>query len=1036
MRARVVTAMTLGSLALLASCVRGEETALRAPPRAVPLADGDASSTPEPPPQYVVGDPARAGALSVLPLGPETTGVILDGTRFVVRGGQVRASRDVADGGPLQSAWVVPKRLGGGFLFRAKDALYASDAFDGLLRPVAAFPSEVSDVWFAPRAAFVRAASGERWMVDLASGKRVAMAPAGLLEVAALDDGRAVALLEGGQLSVSTDAGDHWTDATAQLRSPAKRVFVGRSETSHDETIWVETQGAGALGLLAGGRLAPFDALPTGDPAPVLRAKPKAWREDDAPLRRALRSGAPSRDGSAMVVASGDLVQVDVLSGAVEVVAPGKLPPDATCAGTRVQDDVVFTCGRPNGPSFVVAHTLDRAPVVEQTFTEAGRFIVSDDGGVLWVGPCAKPLASQRRAACVRTPGGGWQQLDLDGAGDAGGGGPTFNLVRWIPRGDGGAIAVVSDIGGVANAWGLVDARTGDVHAWPTDALTPQLRTALQSNEGSRSPVDPARLADRSWTVTAQGTLRGWAQLGNGTGAVEVGVDGSLQTSPFTFERISSAGGIALARTREGRIWQTLDRGASWSEVAGPPAVRPSGWIDPHACSLVGCDLGQWYRIGWAPTSPVLADAPITAPPAPRIEQPAVPGMICKAAGEARRATVSADERSPDDLGLGASKLAVSDPKGITDFLRLPFPRRLVGAVRDTDAADATAARAIVHGPTTTPGETRLQVTGFNHDLMALVRQVQFVAPFDPAGSVRRAPIAQRELVAAARSAGVAGIWSDDPVPSGVVPVTPADPEGPDDLLVQLADGGVAVVRAEPGARAKTRAAYESARGEEWRVVSAVAVDGGFAWLEEDSTGQARVMKLGASPVPSAAFDLDAPPASDLYPANVDALAVGPHGELGVLRSASGGEPPSVADPAVILVPGAPPQALAPWSTLTTADDGACKADPTGWRVTVQTLGPWIRLTGSGELRGADDSFMLARLRWNARRVCLEGFELRVQDTGGSPGGQAGPWGNAFDQPTESWVVARFGAATSAGKVVVVAGGELRQPVQCHGSTP
>ncbi|MGH7295108.1 MAG: hypothetical protein ACRELB_09255, partial [Polyangiaceae bacterium] len=59
-----------------------------------------------------------------------------------------------------------------------------------------------------------------------------------------------------------------------------------------------------------------------------------------------------------------------------------------------------------------------------------------------------------------------------------------------------------------------------------------------------------------------------------------------------------------------------------------------------------------------------------------------------------------------------------------------------------------------------------------------------------------------------------------------------------------------------------------------------------------------------------------------------------------------------------------------------------------------------------------------------------------VQDTGGNGGGQSGPWGNAFDQPTESWAVARFGAAVSAGKVTVVAGGELRQALSCRGSSP
>ena len=312
--------------------------------------------------------------------------------------------RILAYGGALQSAWHVPARLGGGFLFRANGALYASESFEGLLRPVVSLPADVADVSFASHAALVRADSGERWMIEPATGKRLPISPPGLLQVAALDDGRTAALVEGGQLLVSTDAGEHWTDATGRLRAPAKRVFVSRAPTGHDDSLWVETSGAGALALLVGGRLAEFDALPAAEPPPSLRAKQPAWREGDSPLHRAMRTGAPSRDGTALVVASGDLVRVHGTSGTVEVVVAGKLPPDAICVATSTPDDIVFTCAHANGSSFVVSHTLDRAPIVEQTFPDGGRFVVSDDGGVLWVGACDKPLSGPRRSACVRSP--------------------------------------------------------------------------------------------------------------------------------------------------------------------------------------------------------------------------------------------------------------------------------------------------------------------------------------------------------------------------------------------------------------------------------------------------------------------------------------------------------------------------------------------------------------------------------------------------------------------------------------------------------
>ena len=230
----------------------------------------------------------------------------------------------------------------------------------------------------------------------------------------------------------------------------------------------------------------------------------------------------------------------------------------------------------------------------------------------------------------------------------------------------------------------------------------------------------------------------------------------------------------------------------------------------------------------------------------------------------------------------------------------------------------------------------------------------------------------------------------------------------------------------------KVHAAYELARGDDARIVSAAALDADtFGMLEEDGTGRATVLRVGARV--STVFTIDPPPNGDFYPANLDALAVGPHGELGILRTPSGGEPATAEDPAMVLVAGAPALPLAAWSTLTPADDPACKGDAAGWRATVQTMLPWIRLVDAGDLRGADDARMLARVRWSAARACLEAVELRTQDFNlGVPSGA--PYGGPWDAAVESWVVARFaagGAAAPAGRVIVLPGAEMRQPLAC-----
>jgi hypothetical protein len=1029
---------------LLGGCVH--ETAPSVTPGRAAEASLSAATPPAPstPPQYVIGDPTRPSALTLLPLADGASGVILEGQRFTLGPGAARAATDVAEA-PLAGAWRVPKRLGGGFLFRERGTLYASAAFEGPLRPVVALPAEVAQVSFGPTAALVRADDGERWMIDVATGRRVPVSPPGVLDVAALDDGRAAALVEGGQLLVSTDAGAHWVDVSARLRTPARRLIVDTS-AGGDPALWIETQAGLGARVMPGGRVAEYDSAPPA-PAPLsLRPKTSAWREDEPPLRRAIRAGAPFGEGSALVVASGDLVRVDLATGAIEVVAAGKIPDSAVCAGTRTADDILFTCGRPAGTAFVVAHALKGAPTVEQNFQEGGRFIVSDDGGIAFLGSCDKPMPRDHHPVCVRGPDGRWMQYDPEPLPDGGAGAP-FQVVRWIPRADGDAIAVVSATGGVQNAWGLVDGRTGEVHAWPPGVITPQLEAALQApSDATRSGAyDAFRLADRGWTTTPQGTLRGWAVYGGGMGAVEIGVDGSMETSPFTFDRVSGAGPIALARLRDGRIWQTTDRGSTWSEVAAPSAAKPGGWLDPHACSLVGCDLAQWYRVGWAAVPPVALQPLAVAPPAPRIERTPPPTLACRGSGDARRASVLRGEHSPDDLGLGVRRVPVADSSGRLDFLHVSFGRRIVGSVRDTDSSDDGAPRAFVHGPSTQPGDDRLVVMAPNRDAMSLVRALDFVPPFDPLAPVRSASLAMTDVVAAARAAGmpIAEALRDDPVPSGAIPVTPIDPGAPDDLLVAFANGGVALARAGGKGAQRARVAFEIGRADDRRIVGAVEQEGdALAWLDEDAQGQSRVMRIGSG-APASVFELDPPPSEAFYPANVDALAVGPHGELGVLRTPSGAEPPSAVDPAIVVLPGAGAVPLAPWSTLVPADDPACRADTAGWRATLQSMAPWLRLSGPPELRSGDTpGTMLARVKWSPARVCLEAVEVRVADTGDGSATSGTPFGSVWDSPAETWLVARFVAgpiassAPSAGRAVVVAGGELRQPVECTLTAP
>lgn len=153
-------------------------------------------------------------------------------------------------------------------------------------------------------------------------------------------------------------------------------------------------------------------------------------------------------------------------------------------------------------------------------------------------------------------------------------------------------------------------------------------------------------------------------------------------------------------------------------------------------------------------------------------------------------------------------------------------------------------------------------------------------------------------------------------------------------------------------------------------------------------------------------------------PANRDVLALGPNGEVGVLRTPSGDEPASAKDPALLLLPGQPMRPLAPWDTLQSADTPACQQDPSGFRAILMTRSPWVSVTDSeAPLVGTAGS--MALVRWNPQRVCVEALET-----------DAGTWATDQGEMNTS-VVARFDGTPAAARVGIARGSELQIPMTC-----
>lgn len=1015
----------LGACALTIACVHEERRAPVGPQREIePQSSSPSSSGLS---QYLIADPSSSRASAItLPLGPVGVhGLVVDKRRVVVGQGEPRIASD-ATTETILGASRVAGRFGGGFLFWTANTVYRADSFDAKLVPVVRVPDAIDAISFAPKSLLVRTHNGERWGVVLPNGERASIAPLGVADIQALDDGRAIAFSDQGTVFTSIDGGAHWTDATAQVKSAPAKVSILSGE------LWLVESNGGASRLELDGHLSWFDKLPS-DPAAELRSKDPRWRGSDAPLRAAFRSGAAIDDGTALVVESGDLVRVDVHTGEVISVSSGRLPPDAHCEAVPVAGDVLFACvSHAGGSAFVVSHTLSSEPALEQTFVGGGQFFAGDDGGLAYSGSCQgiPPGPADVPVVCVRTPGGSWEEHDVSRLASDGGV-ADVNVARWVPRQDGHVVALV-----VEPSPGIYDPETHVFQPVADDAREVIGRGAVSyATHGKYGRImrykrfaGSAGIVDTSWSFGRGTALRGWQRQGE---SVEISEDGKLSRSPYSLD-VVFAGGLGLGRSSDGRLYQSNDHGASWVEVAAPPSGAES--LDLVSCTTAGCDLGSFYRVGWALRPPRIEPPKQSAPAAAEVRRVRGVELACRPQGAIASKLLPRTGDFPEDVGLGVMRLPVANEKNDWSFVRSTILRGIVSPIHDPPSGDSDATpslRGLLSGFGTSRDSDTFTVSGPNKNPMALRRALSYVAPFDPLARIVRTSIAMSDVVAAGRRAGMTTdeILAEDFTENGtIVTLTSADPGAPSDIALHNVDHGLlAVVRGER-VRVAIRAPQNSAT-----VVSGVVLAGTpgasadeAAFLEVESSGAGHVFKVG----PGGASDLfDVSPTGNetFYPANPDALAVGPKGELAIVRTPSGTDPPSAFDPAVLVVPAMPPSPLAPWSELKLADDPACKAEPGGWRAAIQMMAPWIRVT-TPELR-VDESPMIARVRWTAKRVCLEGFEVRGPSVNIRVSQAEGGYDTAS---VATWLVGR---GSTFARVAVAEGIEWRQALECSIAT-
>ncbi|MFO0552974.1 MAG: hypothetical protein U0271_31595 [Polyangiaceae bacterium] len=909
--------------------------------------------------EYIVRVPPATATTSRVNLDDGKLGVLLRGERLVVDAlGNPLQFGD--EGKRLLSVFPVDKGAGGGFLFVGAEAVYFAQAFRDPL--VELYPGSVSSASAGAGFALVVLGDGRVRAVDF-KGKKRAGLPAGPLVARAADDGTTALITHGGRAFVSRDAGASFSDITADVGLP-----VGL--TVSEGGLYVEDATGEAVRVDGGSLARTVAPARPSSPAPSKELKPE-------PRARSRSSAACSSTTIARSSSTAAALDVSLRTGEILSTERGVLPPNANCVPVSATDAILILCSASDTSSVFKRSRRGGTLSLEHAFAFRGLFRHGRGDSLLFEGSCKGGTGPVAGVACVRSRSGDWIELDRSNElSDAAKSDPLRPIV-WIPKEE-GALLVVSGKGG-----GIWDARTGGKTKLDVDEMAALESVFSQSALGSGGFVNE-RLA-----VVEGGTVVGYGRDNIGFRVSEGGK--VIERSPFRFNTVAIAGSHTLASDATGSLWQSLDWGWTYVEVAAPP-VAENVREDPRVCSDVGCSLNSWLRLGWE------ASAPEKRPPAPpglghvNPRQPDLPQFKCTATGAIVRKGVGvADDARP---GFGAENLTFSE-----DSYFGTYPRGLPAF-----GLENSNLRAMVTGKV--PALDGLVPTSSS---LKSTRKVRFLEPFDPKAAPHEASFKLSELLDAARSTGVQPPDFGMPEERGQSITVLSNPPGA--LLVAAPNPAVWVHGKE---KPFIFGLPEDMAGP---VLSAVATGADeLAILHTNWDGDELVRLLGKGRV-NDLFTVPRLPNPLGQPANPDVLALGTDGKVALVRLVSE-LPPTDEDPALLVRPNEAPVALAPWSKLDVDGSPAC-ATMTGYHMVLASTTPWVDVGAANNTFSGLPAYYL--LRWSETALCLEAAEV--------------PFGS-LDLPNgnqgESYIVMRFGKDGGAGHVMVAEGAELREPRTCE----
>ena len=920
--------------------------------------------------------------------------------------GEVLASAWETDrahnGDPLQGGLAVPERMGGGYVFWTQSRVFRAADFTGPLVPVALGVPDAADTLvrgarIGLRGVVLATDAGPR---ELLAGSDTASSfpDPGVTDLAALDASNAIRIDVLGRPAWTTDGGKTWNDAS-QITGGIRALGVSPDE------LWFETwQGRALLGkdgILAEPDGPTYRYVDYSKPFQMLHRGTRAERDDNfwngyrelQPLQAAVASGVRLPDGSGFGVVRGAVVRADLATGKILSIATDWLPNNIECQPVQVDGSVLFACAWDDhrGGAYVLRGDGVDPPQVERLFTASGAFVTDDDGGFGFTGSCTaedstyvdpdqyygryshhgrygRPYEGEEEntatepVICVRRGPEDWVERKLSVDQDT-------QLLAWIPRRDGTAVALVRGAGRGATLPDLArDSqretsqngvrvvrvfREVDGWQWPMQ----QARSYYSRGGGAQNVID------RRYRALDDGTIVGWLSATEGSdpyytpqrlagGAVRPGGRTEMFELPATPFAMATGGAWGVLTTRDGRMFETVDRGRTW-RPAGTAALNPASM--QGACSISGCAFATSARLGWGvgAVTPRI-DEKRPEPPKPKR---AVPTIACEPAGlpkaepsttSSAAATLGSQARVTLQTSFGATLEMIREtPDALSSASPYGYPYGPHGYMPPPPPPTASAAPASKPAAKAAPVRT--------HTLV-------FRPPLDPL-----APIVRHNATNAAL---------------GYRPRTTAIPLlGPGNEVSYLyyGDQNEALVDRN---ELVTVPLFDNRRyyyyGDN-ASIPGLRPASSRALLFGDMRRRAALEEHGTTPQkPPFYFAFDRDPNKR----RVLAMGRGEDGSNAVLvldAAAPETAGASILDRVATTL--GPLVKLAPWSSVTTADDPACRADKKGLRALVpMDPSTWLELDGAALPGVTFAKVGIALVRWSEERVCLEAIDVSVND--------------------------------------------------------